>query len=189
MENQTISNKIIQDAQDSAKAIIERALNDAENARVECAKNCEQTLNETKLQAQEKGEKVIERAQTLARLDAKKLLLKAKQDLLLHAVQNAKDRLRAMAKSDYLAFVEKQLKKHADMGDRVSLCISAPLNEEDLTNLAIVKELSLTVEKSENFGGGIKLYGIKSDKDLSFNAVVDRYLSVNAQEISAIIFK
>ena len=75
------------------------------------------------------------------------------------------------------------------MGDRVSLCISAPLNEEDLTNLAIVKELSLTVEKSENFGGGIKLYGIKSDKDLSFNAVVDRYLSSNAQEISAIIFK
>lgn len=188
-EKQAITQKIIEDANALANAIIQKALEDADNARAECRKACDNNLSEAKEVALKKGEKIVERQKTLARLDAKKVILEGKQSLILRASDNAKKRLNEMNEEQYLAFVEKQLQNYAEKEDKVVICASAPISEQQVSNLAIAGELVLSVERGENFGGGIKLFGKTSDKDLSFGAIVDRFLTANVQEVSAIIFK
>lgn len=189
MENQAISNKIIEDAKRQAEAIVSKALADADFARAECAKSCESQLNEAKKQATSKGEKVIERNKTIARLDAKKVVLEGKQSLIKRAVLVAKQRLCQMNAQEYLDFVEKQLNTYADLGDKIIICSSAPISAEQVNALSVCSQRNLTAVKGEAFGGGIKLTGAKSDKDLSFDAIVERYLVANTQEISAMLFK
>ena len=66
---------------------------------------------------------------------------------------------------------------------------SAPVAVEEVSALEPVKNLNLDVVKGLDFGGGIKLLGQKTDKDLSFNAILAQFASTNAQKVSAIIFK
>lgn len=189
MNEQIIAKKIIEDATSQAEQIVLKAKADAENTICESKKSAENLLLETKQSATASGELLIERRKTVARLDAKKIALSAKQALVLEAYKQAGEKLRALSKNDYLAFIEKQLKTHAEKEDVVVICNSAPITEEEVKNLPVYTQLCLGVKRGENFGGGIKLISSKCDKDLSFEAILSEYASVHGAEVSAILFK
>ena len=73
MENQAISNKIIEDAKRQAEAIVSKALADADFARAECAKSCESQLNEAKKQATSKVKRLLKETKLLQDLMQKRL--------------------------------------------------------------------------------------------------------------------
>ncbi len=189
MNEQGISKKIIEDATLHAEAIINNAIKEADEQRIATARQADLSVSEIEKQAKRDGELLIERRKTLARLDAKKIALDCKQELLARAFEIAKQKLNSLSNSDYLKFMEKLIASYAEKGDTVCICGSAPVSVEDVSALGSVKELGLEVVKSASFGGGIKLLGKKTDKDLSFNAIFAQFASTNAQSISAIIFK
>ena len=189
MDKQAISKKIIEDAQNKAQAILQKAQDDADLLIAQAQSNAKNMIAQAEEQAKKEGELLIERRKTLARLDAKKVILDCKQALILRAFAFAQEKLNTLSKEDYLKFIEKQVENHAEKGDLLLLCASAPVLEEEVCNLPAVKKLSLDVKRGESFGGGIKLLGSKCDKDLSFGAIVSEYAKSNAQEISARIFK
>ena len=188
-EKQVISKKIIDDASFTAESIVANALKAADEQRLSALKQADEDVALVEAQAKAEGELLIERKKTLARLDAKKIALDCKQELLARAFEDAKQRLCSLNAEDYLKFVKKQIESHAEKGDTVSICVTAPLSVEQISALEIVRSLELKVIKSENFGGGIKLLGQKTDKDLSFNAILAQFAASNTQSVSAIIFK
>ncbi len=189
MNEQSISKKIIEDATLQAEAIINNAISEADEQRIATARQADLSVSEIEEQAKREGELLIERRKTLARLDAKKIALDCKQELLARAFEIARQKLNSLSGSDYLKFIEKQIASYAEKGDTVCICGSAPLSIAEVSALATVKELGLEVVKGASFGGGIKLLGKKTDKDLSFNAILAQFALTNAQNISAIIFK
>ena len=188
-EKQVISQKIIEDANLQAEQIVQNALNRADEARANANKQAQELVETARAEGQQNCDLIVERKKTIARLDAKKVVLSAKQELVESAFEVALKKLNALEKSDYLNFIEKQLKAYAEQGDRVIICKSAPVSVQEVLSLAVSTELSLSAVIGEDFGGGIKLQGGKCDKDLSFKATVLEYANNNAQEISAIIFK
>ena len=188
-EKQVISKKIIEDASSTAEAIVANALKKADEQRLSASKQADEEVALVEAQAKAEGELLVERRKTLARLDAKKIALDCKQELLARAFEEAKQKLCALGAEDYLEFIKKQIERHAEKGDTVSICSTAPISVEQVRALEIVNSLGLNVIKSENFGGGVKLLGQKTDKDLSFNAILAQFAATNTQSVSAIIFK
>jgi vacuolar-type H+-ATPase subunit E/Vma4 len=188
-EKQVISKKIIEDASSTAEAIVTNALKEADEQRLSASKKADEDVALVEAQAKAEGELLIERKKTLARLDAKKIALDCKQELLARAFEDAKQRLLSLNAADYLEFIKKQIERHAEKGDTVSICLTAPISVEQVSALETVNSLGLKVIKSDNFGGGIKLLGQKTDKDLSFNAILAQFAATNTQSVSAIIFK
>ena len=189
MNEQGISKKIMADATLQAETIIANAIKEADEQRITTSRQADLSISEVEAQVKKDGEMLIERRKTLARLDAKKIALDCKQELLARAFEIAKQKLHALSKADYLKFIEKQIASYAEQGDTVCICASAPVAVEEVSALEPVKNLNLDVVKGLDFGGGIKLLGQKTDKDLSFNAILAQFASTNAQKVSAIIFK
>ncbi len=189
MEKQVISEKIISDANAKAQSIVETSLSDVESLLSQASLNAEKAVQEARLQAEKDGQLLIERRKTLAKLDAKKMVLDSKQALIARAFAFAQNKLTSLSSGEYLDFIERLLNAHAEKGDVVLLCQSALVSEGQISSLKIAKDLLLSVKRGENFGGGIKLLGEKCDKDLSFGAIIDDYARKNTQEISAMIFK
>ena len=119
MENK-IAAKIVSDAvkmsnstreEGSAKAqeIIERALNDVRIFR-------EENMRETEILRRE----ILERKESVARLEVKKLALKAKQRVLDTAFARALEAVRALPKDKYLKIIEGMLASAED-GDVVKI--------------------------------------------------------------------
>lgn len=189
-DKEVILQKIIQDAQSDAQDIIFNAQEDSRKTLLECNEKAQAFVEESNAKATSEGEKFIERQKTLARLDAKKVILNAKQQLVKRAFDLAKEMLLGMSKQDYLSFVQKQIQKYASSGDKVILCASAPISSTEVCAFGCVSELNLRVEKGpEDFGGGIKIVGEKRDIDLSFGALISAYGETHAQEVSTALFK
>lgn len=189
MEKQIIPQKIIQDAHDKAQSILQKAQNDADLLRAQASLNAQKQLREVQDSCKQDAEIFIERKRTLARLDAKKIVLDCKQALIARAFDLAKNKLANLSKQDYLGYIQKQVQEYAENGDTLLLCASAPVSEAEVLELPAVKGFAMQVKRGDDFGGGIKLLGAKCDKDLSFNAVVADFAKNNVQEISARIFK
>ncbi len=187
-DKEVISRKIIEDASSQAQSILNNANQRAEQTVAEAKASAEKELLLVKESALKDGEMLVQRRQTIAKLDAKKIVLSGKQQVIDSLLKDVKQKLMAMQKSEYLSFVTKQIEKHAQNNDCVSICTSAPISLEDIFSLEVAKARNLTAEKLENFGGGIKLLGSKTDIDLSFNAIVKQYGDNNLQNISKLLF-
>lgn len=188
-DKEVISRKIIEDASLQAEGIILRATQSAEQTVAQALARSEEEISIAKQIAFKEGEMLIERRKTLARLDAKKVALNCKQELINEVFEVAKQKLLAMPRDEYLSFVQKQIEQYANEGDCLLLCNSAPISCQDVLELEVVKTKKLTAKKDQNFGGGIKLLGNKTDMDLSFNAVIKAFSEEHSQEVSALLFK
>ena len=109
MNEQGISKKIIEDATLQAETIIANAIKEADEQRIATARQADLSVSEIEEQAKREGELLIERRKTLARLDAKKIALDCKQELLARAFEIARQKLNSLSGSDYLKFIEKQI--------------------------------------------------------------------------------
>jgi V/A-type H+-transporting ATPase subunit E len=187
-DKEVISRKIIEDASSQAENILLKANQKAEQIVADAKAQSEEEISKVKNLATLDGEMLIQRRQTIAKLDAKKIVLCGKQDIIDGVFEVVKEKLIGMPKEAYLSFVTKQIEEHASNGDCVLICKSAPISCEDILSLGVAKAKNLTAQLGENFGGGIKLLGSKTDIDLSFNAIVKQEGENSLQEISKVLF-
>lgn len=187
-QKEIIAQKIIEDASLRAQKSIDEANAQASALVQEAEKQASEQIQSAIAVAKEDGEKLIERRNTIARLDAKKQILVAKQALINQVFDRATALLEGMNKQDYLALLVKQIEKYAESGDKILLSVKAPLSKEDLEQSPVCQKLGLLVEKQGNFSGGIIIVGAKKDMDLTFTSIVKSQQEELAGEIARKLF-
>lgn len=171
---EAIIGTIMSEAEEKAAKITQKGNEDADKLISDAKAFAEDLNNKLKSEYAFNEAETLRRRKTVAALDAKKLVLKAKQEVLSEVFSRAYDKLCALQKSDYLALVDKLLALSAEDGDEVVLSDDGVIADGDIKSLGVYKERNLTVSPEKgDFKGGVKLIGKICDKDLSFRQVLD----------------
>lgn len=188
-KQKAIIDKIIEDAETKAAEIISIANAEAEKSIADGNSWAERYKSEQNAILNAANEDKILRRKTVAELDVKKIVLKAKQDSIESVFDSAYNKLCALKKTDYLSFVVKLIEKYAEEKDTVVLSSDGVISETDLTSLEVVKDKNLTVSAEKgDFIGGVMLVGKICDKDLTFKSIVNESKSEFVSEVSKELF-
>ena len=188
-KQKAIIDKIIEDAETRADEIISVANAEAEKSIADGNSWAERYKSEQNAILNAANEDKVLRRKTVAELDVKKIVLKAKQDSIESVFDSAYNKLCALKKKDYLSFVVKLIEKYAEEKDTVVLSSDGVISETDLTSLEVVKDKKLTVSDVKgDFIGGVMFIGKICDKDLTFKSIVNESKSEFVSEVSKELF-
>ena len=174
MSKEAIVEKIISDGQKKSDAILQEAREKADEILAEAAGECKTYYDQSVYDTGKLVDDILSRGKTVAELDAKKLQLGAKANILNAVFDSALEKLRSLDKKAYKGLLLSML-KNAEDGDEV--IISA--REKDILTAQDVKEyaekrgikLSLAKEFGD-FDGGLMLRGKGIDKNFTFEVEV-----------------
>lgn len=180
-DNQKIIDENIQKAQATANEIIETAENEKQKAILDYKQTEKATYDE-----------IIRRRVTVAKLDAKKLLMNARRQAVDNLFGAAKSQILAYDTKKYLELIANMLKKYAEDGDIVIICeadskrITAKFVDEQ------AKALGIKLGFSKEFGsfeGGIILRGKACDKNLSLDVELASLREQEETQIAKMLFE
>lgn len=170
MSKQAIIEKILSDADAQARATIEEAEKKADEIISLAAEQCKSYLARNKSDIDRAVKEVAERAETVAELDARKLLLKAKSEVLDEVYALALKKAHELDKADYKKVVEGML-KFAEDGDKVTVSAREKgiVTKKMVDDAAKAKGAKLTLDSEYgDFDGGVLLTGNGIDKNFTF---------------------
>lgn len=187
MKENSIIEKIIADAE--AKANLTVA--DAERAAADTLKNAEIQAENTRKEQfellEKKNSDYVEKRKINARLDCNKLILGAKRDILDEVFALALDKLTKLPEKDYVELCSRLIEKYAEEGDEIILSASCRYREK-INALPAIKALSLKTGKIASFAGGVILANEKTDKNLTFEALIALEKEKKQAEIAGKLF-
>lgn len=188
MSAQAIIDRILSDAETEAQDIISSAKQKAEDivARAEFDAARDRQLNETEVIEKVKG--ILAGREAAARLDSAKILLAEKRRVIDGVYSLALQKLLALDKAAALSLAEKLLTEYAEEGDEIKFAQNYKYANE-VGALAVVKQkkLKISAERAE-ISGGFVLLGEKSDKDVSYGALLSDDRENEQAEIAAKLF-
>lgn len=169
---------------DEADAYAKKQISAAEKQKKEILKEAEKQADEIKAKAKARSEKdgktLIERRESVAGLESRKLQLQAKQDVIAESFELALEKLLDMSEKDYLTFIEGQLKEFKGQSGEIML------NEKDGKKLA--SKLSKLVDKKlkvssdpVNIKGGF----ILKQGDITINCSLEKLLEDKKEELTS----
>ncbi len=169
---QSITERIISDAENSAEAIIAEAKRAAEKISDDRKTENERNILGTQAEVAAKVKAIKDGVAASARLDSAKVLLAEKRRVIDAVYTLALEKLLALDKKQTLALARKLLERYAENGDEI--VFAADFNcKQEVAKLDIVKEKSLKVSaKTGDICGGFILCGKNSDKNLSYSALL-----------------
>ncbi|MCI9031546.1 MAG: hypothetical protein HFK09_03370 [Clostridia bacterium] len=186
-----IINSIIAAAESKARAIVDDAIAE-KDALLETTRNrLKDRETEALAKAEKEAQKTVERKVTLANLDRRKLVLKAKQALIDKVYDAAIVKTLNMTDNVYREFIGGLVARYADDGDEIMV------SERDIRRLpydwatklgeSIGKDLSLS-SKHHTLRGGVVLVGYKCDKNLTLDTLVKQIRPETESEICEKLF-
>ena len=182
MSIEKITARILQEAQDEAKAV--QAAAEAEQAAVLARAEEEAKALTARMQqkAEEDARVLKERRLSVAELEARKLRLAAKQELIEEAFTEAMYQLADMKPEDYKAFILEKLKPY--MGQPGEIILNAR-DQKNLTRelracLTDSPSMDIAEETADIRGGFILRQGC-----VSINASLEKLLDQERQAITA----
>lgn len=190
MAQSKIIDKILLDVEERAKAILSQAEEKAK-AIVDCAKSEANTFKTEQLKKLD-GEKdaVLSRRETVANLEARKIILGAKQDIIDEVFSRALKKLVDTPEKEYQDMVVGML-DYAEDGDIVTVKKSCKsmLPKVFFTSYAKLKGIKLGYNTAGgNFEGGMILSNGKVDKNFTFEAELGELREKLMPEIVAKLF-
>ncbi len=157
MSKEAIIDKILSDANLKGDAIIGEA-NEKANEIISLAANqCKDYLYKSKTEIDRLTLEIDERSRSVAELDARKLLLAAKTQVLDSVYAKTLEKLRNLDKEQYSALIFSMLENAKD-GDVVTVSEREKdiVTKESLADFAKKKGISLTLaDKFGDFDGGV----------------------------------
>lgn len=157
MSKEAIIDKILSDANLKGDAIIGEA-NEKANEIISLAANqCKDYLYKSKTEIDRLTLEIDERSRSVAELDARKLLLAAKAQVLDSVYAKTLEKLRNLDKEQYSALIFSMLENAKD-GDIVTVSEREKdiVTKESLADFAKKKGISLTLaDKFGDFDGGV----------------------------------
>lgn len=157
MSKEAIIDKILSDANLKGDAIIGEANEKADEIISLAAKQCKDYLYKSKTEIDRLTLEIDERSRSVAELDARKLLLAAKTQVLDSVYAKTLEKLRNLDKEQYSALIFAML-ENANDGDVVTVSEREKdiVTKESLADFAKKKGISLTLaDKFGDFDGGV----------------------------------
>ena len=157
MSKEAIIDKILSDANLKGDAIIGEANEKADEIISLAAKQCKDYLYKSKTEIDRLTLEIDERSRSVAELDARKLLLAAKTQVLDSVYAKTLEKLRNLDKEQYRALIFSMLENAKD-GDVVTVSEREKdiVTKESLADFAKKKGISLTLaDKFGDFDGGV----------------------------------
>lgn len=180
-DTQIVVDKIIAEAEIKAQAIIDKA--DKTNKAIEA--DCVNSLSKA-------YDEIISRRETVARLDAKKIVMHAKKQAMDEIFMKAKQAIIALPDKEYLKIIENMIVANASDGDKV---IPSAIDIKRVTvkfvkNIATKNNLNIELsDKVGEFEGGLILESVNFDKNLTLDAELDALRNDAESEYADKIFE
>ena len=187
MQGQAIVNRILLDAQEKAKQVVDNANLKAEEILANAENFANEKQQEAELKAQEKTAEIADRNNTLAKIEGRKIILNKKQNILKDLKNQALDVLLSLKKADMLKMIEKLLKKNATSAETLFVNVKG-ITLKDVNSLEVVKKLKLDVCKGSFEQEGLVLSSESCDKNLLFADLISVAFDEVADEINAVLF-
>lgn len=187
MSKEAIVDKILCDAQKKAESFIDDARVKADGILAETAEQCKAYLFSSKVETDRMCDDIESRSNTVAELDAKKLILGAKIKIIDAIFRRALEKMRTLDDERYKELLLGML-NIAEDGDVITLSAKEKelLTKEDVDKFAKNKGISLTLaDKVGDFEGGMVFSGKGVDKNLTF----DTEISIIRDEMETSIAK
>lgn len=174
MSKQAIIDTIIADGAQRAENALADARKRAEAIAEQAQNECGILRENNAREAQIAVEEIARRSETVAELDAKKLVLKAKSDILDNVYSVALDKLKKLDAKTYEALIWGML-ENAEDGDTVTVSKreSKIVTKKKLCDFAAKRGITLNFGGvSEEFDGGVMLSGGGVDKNLTLDVEI-----------------
>ncbi len=181
MSMQKVVERILSDAEAEARAIVEEAEAKAAKLLADASARAEAERKTAETEAKERRNSILEKRAADARLDGAKLLLGEKRKVVATVYDEAHSRLLELSKENTLRLFAGLLETYAEEGDEIYFSTNFPY-ENEVKILPVVKARGLKISKTRlPLEGGMRLKGVKADKDLSYAAL----LSADREEYQA----
>ncbi len=187
MSKEAIIDKILSDANLKGDAIIGEANGKADEIISLAAKQCKDYLYQSKTEIDRLTLEIDERSRSVAELDARKLLLAAKTQVLDDVYAKTLEKLRNLDKEQYGALIFAMLENAKD-GDVVIISKREKdiVTKQSLADFAKKKGIKLTLaDKFGDFDGGV----IISENGVDNNFTLDVEVSILREQTETKIAK
>lgn len=189
MGKDAIIAKIGAEAEEKSAEIISAAELKAKQITEAATAEAEEFVKKVSSEADAEAVKRIEQRKTLSELDGRKIILKAKREVIDDAFIVALDKLRSVSKTYYLRLVERSIAENAEEGDVIVLSKDGVIGAKDVEAMPCFKDMNLSVAKDRgDFVGGVKLVGKNCDKDLSFAAIIEGVKEEKTAGVASVLF-
>lgn len=180
--------KIIETAEKKAQENLQAAENYAVSVKAQAEEWAKSYSDAQEKALKNETAEIVARRKIVAGLDVRKVLLKAKQDVINDIYARAEQKLCKIGKKAYLNLVLAKIEEFADEGDQVVLSCDGVISEKDISDSAVFKNKKLAVSKTRGeFCGGVMLIGKTCDKNLTFHEIIvaekEKTASLLAKEI------
>lgn len=173
MSMEKVVKRILSDAEQDAEKTLENAHAKADELLETVQADIQKDRQRTEAEVQAKIKSVLERRSADARLESSKILLGEKRKTISAVYELALARLNALEKEDCLRLAGRLLEDYAETGDKLYFAENFAYASE-VASLPVVKNKKLAVQSERlALSGGMKLVGEKSDKDLSYTALLE----------------
>lgn len=169
---EAIINKILADAKEKADKILSQAEMDSALVLEKAQEECETARKELSIIKQSIVDEAIERRKTVAELDVKKIVLKAKKDAIDKAFLLAKEELVSLPADKYVGLVSSMIASYCEDGDIVTISSKDKdvITSEIIADIANKKNIKLSLASNYgDFSGGVILSNNGIDKNLTFD--------------------
>lgn len=175
-----IVNHIGEDAQDVVSCILNEAEEKAENILNEAKAECKKIEDEANAKVDFINENMASRSASSAQMQKKRILLKARQEIISDCIEQAYSSLKNLNDAEYFTLIERMFAKFVLPHDGVMYLSETDLKrlpqnfEENVRKIAADKNGSISVSKDARDidGGFIIAYG-GIEENCSFKAIFD----------------
>ena len=186
MSKDAIVEKILSDAQIKAQAILNEAQEKADEILADAASICKQQYDRLNFELDRTKKDIATRSHTVAELDAKKVVLSAKAELVNQVYARALEKARNLDKDVYKKLILGML-AYAEDGDVVTISEREKdvLTKEDVDKVANEKGIKLSLsDKFGDFDGGIVLSNNGIDKNFTLEVEISLIRDETEAEIA-----
>lgn len=188
MSKEAILERIISDAQTAAEAAVAEAENRAARIVEEAQTRAERDKKGTQALIAEKRKSIFDGKSATARLDSAKVLLAEKRRVIDTVYAQALEKLKKLPQSDAVRLAEVLLSAYAEEGDELVFATNFQYKAQVLKLSVITEKHLRNSGKTADIDGGFVLLGKKSDKDLSYGALLALDREEYQSEIAAKLF-
>ena len=185
---ESLLSAIDQQATQEVEAIRQGALAYADQKKEETQAALEAYRAELERKAVQSKEELCAKRRIDAQLEARKILLDAKREILASVYRKVLDKLDGLDYKSTLALIESLLDKYAQKGDTVRLAADGRAELYEVSLLPVVKKKGLKVVADKSVSSGFVLDGNGFDRDLSYEALVKELQEETEMALSKRLF-
>ena len=187
MNEQIILDRILNDANNQAKTIIDDANLEIENLKNSLSDYDNELNKKSEFELEKFKANYTEFCSNDLNFNKGKLVLEVKNYVINDLKNKAIEKINQLNKDEKIKFFEKILLQNAENNENLTYNIS-DFEDEDFNRIECVKSLNLKVQKDLSINEGIILSTDVYDKNLSLKNIVDDLYSRKQQEICNVLF-